>query len=168
MATVTITCDFCLKKFKAPKCVAKRKKYCSKLCYHSAPNKRQVSATQRKCRFCGQVKDMEAFDFHYSQRRSGLVKYYSTDCKNCRAEGARRMRYGVTLADMVDKQGTEMCPLCLKNKATDLDHDHATGKPRGGLCSPCNRVLSYLENADWLRRATEYLKQGLEGDPDAI
>jgi hypothetical protein len=38
----------------------------------------------------------------------------------------------------------ELCELCGARKATDLDHDHLTGKFRGWLCGRCNRGLGLL------------------------
>ena len=40
-----------------------------------------------------------------------------------------------------------------------IDHDHATGKIRGVLCSRCNRGIGlFKENPQWLRRAAEYIE----------
>lgn len=39
-----------------------------------------------------------------------------------------------------------------------VDHDHKTGKPRGILCSPCNRLLGHVrDDPTVLIRAAEYL-----------
>lgn len=39
-----------------------------------------------------------------------------------------------------------------------VDHDHATGKPRGILCSPCNRLLGHVrDDPEVLLRAARYL-----------
>lgn len=38
-----------------------------------------------------------------------------------------------------------------------LDHDHATGAPRGVLCRRCNLGLSYIDDRRWLARAIAYV-----------
>jgi hypothetical protein len=70
--------------------------------------------------------------------------------------------------EMLTKQGN-VCAICHrpekvvrdgKQKALAVDHDHATGKVRGLLCSTCNLVLGRMEdNPDLLRNAVFYLEQ---------
>jgi Recombination endonuclease VII len=55
----------------------------------------------------------------------------------------------------------EPCPLC-GDAATVVDHNHATGKYRGVLCSACNSALGRLEIAGWKERANEYLSKGVK------
>ena len=38
-----------------------------------------------------------------------------------------------------------------------VDHDHTTGKVRGLLCKGCNIRLAAIDDAEWLRRAREYV-----------
>ena len=58
---------------------------------------------------------------------------------------------------------------CEFQKTPDLDHDHVTGRPRGLLCSRCNRLVGKLEKGahppkrargcpDWGERAERYLR----------
>jgi hypothetical protein len=52
-----------------------------------------------------------------------------------------------------DHRGASMRRLC-------IDHDHATGKFRGLLCSKCNLSIAYMnDNPKWLRAAAEYLEE---------
>jgi Recombination endonuclease VII len=47
-----------------------------------------------------------------------------------------------------------------KERATDLDHDHVTGKFRGYLCSHHNKGLGmFKDSAEGLRSAANYLEQ---------
>lgn len=53
-----------------------------------------------------------------------------------------------------------LCVICLIPQETDLvvDHDHATGKVRGLLCSKCNKALGlFLDHHEVCLRASNYL-----------
>lgn len=79
-------------------------------------------------------------------------------------------RYRLTrpqLQAMYDSQGGR-CKLCPQTLVLTfdpvkphvvVDHDHATGKVRGLLCSKCNWTLGIIENMsdEWRDRAKEYL-----------
>ena len=72
-----------------------------------------------------------------------------------------KQKYGLTAVqyhEMLKQQGGG-CKLCgrraIKNRLP-VDHDHATGRIRGILCTPCNRAVGIVEaNIDKL---VEYLK----------
>ena len=57
------------------------------------------------------------------------------------------------------------CSICMKHvtelprskKTLVVDHDHKTGFVRGLLCDPCNRSLGWIENIDFVEKATNYL-----------
>jgi len=60
--------------------------------------------------------------------------------------------YGLTEVEFQDKMtaqqgGCEICgkDLAASDKRAAIDHDHATGKVRGLLCSTCNTRLGYFE-----------------------
>ena len=51
-----------------------------------------------------------------------------------------------------------LCAICRNgDRKLVTDHDHATGRVRGLLCSPCNSRLGYVEGA-WMPAATAYLR----------
>jgi hypothetical protein len=60
-------------------------------------------------------------------------------------------RYGITLADrdaMIAGQGG-VCAVCRGQfDRPNVDHDHATGRVRGVLCTHCNLLLGCLERVD--------------------
>ena len=55
-----------------------------------------------------------------------------------------------------------LCKICknafLDSKDTHLDHDHATGAPRGFLCRKCNIGLGYFNGTESLLSAVQYLE----------
>jgi len=56
----------------------------------------------------------------------------------------------------------ERCGICLRargSKRLDRDHDHGSGRPRGLLCSKCNRALPYWVTPEWLDAAARYLRE---------
>lgn len=140
----------------------------------------------KKCNKCGVEKPLDGFDRHPngSFGRRG-------DCKPCRLAyqrewekgwraanpEKRRVRerrhclgIGTTVEDerrVVAKQGGD-CAICQRSLdrhnfqfTPHLDHDHATGKPRGFLCGTCNRALGmFKDSALVLERAAIYLRNG--------
>jgi len=139
----------------------------------------------KKCRKCGEVKDMDHF-FKNAQGRDG----YNDVCKECirvqrkekreiqkaylsalsadaRKDADFRRRYGITLAaydNLLTAQGGR-CAICGRSpdefkRAFAIDHDHETGIVRGILCPDCNRGLGgFQDNPGLLRRAASYLEK---------
>lgn len=78
-------------------------------------------------------------------------------------------KYGITpeqKQEMHDAQGG-LCSIChdpLKTGKTgaQVDHDHASGRVRGLVCHPCNRMLgSFKEERQRFEAAVRYLQQGV-------
>lgn len=76
---------------------------------------------------------------------------------------SRIRSYGISVDDynrMLEEQngGCYICGKSYTNRALDIDHDHETGKVRGLLCSPHNRVLGLLnDDPDMVMAAHAYL-----------
>lgn len=72
-------------------------------------------------------------------------------------------RYGITVeqfnAMLVIQKGR--CAICGKfngSKRLCVDHNHETGKVRGLLCDPCNKVLGFAhDDCSVLTNARKYL-----------
>jgi hypothetical protein len=98
--------------------------------------------------------------------------YYSDDVNNAAAINMRLINeFGITLDDynklFIDQDGK--CAICgtstagkpkegLNSLRFAVDHDHATGKVRGLLCSMCNRSLGgFKDDIIILNNAIKYL-----------
>lgn len=72
---------------------------------------------------------------------------------------ALRRAYGLSAAE-VDSLLAAGCSICGGFDRLRVDHDHGTGKVRGGLCHSCNIGLGFVERPkQWLERALDYLRR---------
>lgn len=59
--------------------------------------------------------------------------------------------------------GVERCAICGRgptpNRRLNRDHDHKTGKPRGLLCTRCNRALHDYMTLEWIENTVAYLRR---------
>lgn len=73
--------------------------------------------------------------------------------------GLTEAAYGAMLAAQGNACGICRRPIRDHGKPLHVDHDHATGRVRGLLCSPCNQALGIFgDTAEGLRRALDYLE----------
>ena len=80
----------------------------------------------------------------------------------CARHHSRRKKYNVTVGQMIEIWSNPVCetPGCGQTKRLHMDHDHATGKFRGLLCSPCNTSLGFLkENPERIRGLATYIER---------
>lgn len=76
-----------------------------------------------------------------------------------------RKRYGldVTSYYRMLKSQDGKCKICRKGcksgQALGVDHCHTSKRVRGLLCKRCNMALHFIENKDWLKRASDYLEE---------
>lgn len=109
----------------------------------------------------------------YRKRRVAKTDSYYSDAeqaaRTARPRGPQRRniryKYGLS-ADNFDSLVIEhggRCGICSAQLVKlNVDHDHATGRIRGLLCSLCNRALGFFRDSpDRLRSAANYL----ENDP---
>ena len=69
-----------------------------------------------------------------------------------------RQIYGITL-EQYESLLARGCAICGSHEKICLDHDHAKGVIRAGLCQDCNRGLGFFrDDMDRLRRAADYLE----------
>lgn len=111
--------------------------------------------TEKQCQLCREVLPVGSFGVNRS-RRDGL----QDRCRPCRKSWHRRVREihdSGEYARMLERQGGG-CALC---KRTDvrmsIDHDYATDKIRGLLCTRCNHAIEAFTEAG-ANAAARYLQ----------
>ena len=108
------------------------------------------------CPKCKTKKKVELFNVD-RQRSDGRCGY----CKACRVAyraslGSNdysrawhlKKKYGLTPEQVEAMRVAQKrrCAACNNERSLVVDHDHATGKVRGLLCSRCNRALGFLSD----------------------
>lgn len=72
-----------------------------------------------------------------------------------------RRKKGLPVPTYAPPARCEICGRLPQQSCLALDHDHATGKFRGWLCTSCNTSLGKFEdNPVWLERAATYVRNG--------
>lgn len=71
-------------------------------------------------------------------------------------------KYGISKGQVVTliENQSGLCAVCRTAPATQVDHDHSTGKIRGILCLHCNAGMGAFEDdPSIILRAIEYLER---------
>jgi hypothetical protein len=95
-----------------------------------------------------------------SRKKNGLDSW----CRECRSayRKATRVPEGVLdIARAMEARAVRQCVICGETQKMQLaiDHDHATGRVRGALCSRCNLGLGHFRDSpQLLRYAALYLE----------
>jgi hypothetical protein len=142
----------------------------------------QPVAQERMCSGCDQWKprsDFHRTTFHRPEalcancreirRQQALVAIENAGnqptaiAKRDRLFAERLIRYNLTYERYEQMFQTQngRCAICLQPRPLVIDHDHATGRVRGLLCSACNTGIGQLgDAAERVRAAAEYLAGG--------
>ena len=130
-----------------------------------------LTPVDKHCSKCGELKPAAAFG-RASKHASGL----RSECNNCRKveralnreatkDRALQRLYGISLVEfqaLLVSQGG-VCAVCKGasgSKRYAADHDHATGRVRGILCTSCNSALGlFRENNAIIERAIDYIER---------
>ena len=130
-------------------------------------------ATRQTCKTCGKMK----LETEYYRRKNGALRL---DCKPCysRYQAVQHERhkvdekfvsylrrtYGLHIEEYtaIAEAQNNVCAICEQpdeaRPKLSVDHDHATGKVRGLLCTGCNVSLGRLDDdSARLRKAADYL-----------
>lgn len=83
--------------------------------------------------------------------------------KSSRHKRYLKKKYNLTLYEHLEMYISQngCCAICKEHvpyDKIDVDHDHKTGKVRGMLCRRCNYGMGFVDNYEFIRKATEYLK----------
>lgn len=112
---------------------------------------------KRKCSTCHKVKSLK----NYSPDDSGRG-YLSRRCKACTRFSHQKAKYkfiSVKELRAFRKRNNGICEIAgCEKKATDIDHNHKTGKLRGHLCNSCNVVLRHDMTAEKFLGMAQYLQ----------
>ena len=137
---------------------------------------------ERKCKKCGQTKDLET-GFYLTGRKNDKPDARHYTCKDCTKKrvSARhkqdptayrrahlKRKYGITIEeyDEMVKLQNSSCAICgckepggkHDNQHWFVDHDHVTGKVRDLLCFDCNIVLGIIKDSpEHLGRMITYI-----------
>jgi hypothetical protein len=112
----------------------------------------------RLCSSCRNFLELASF-YRNSQMKDGL----KSECKRC----LRIRRHGGSDRDALAESQGGLCAICLKGKATQLDHDHrccpgrqaCPGCVRGVLCMECNTGMGKLgDTLESIQRVVDYLR----------
>ncbi len=168
----------CGKTYEVPP--SKRQRYCSPACRYACPKFRErlrdsmpLAATQHAiteadpttrtgtCSQCGKGVDvrLRAVDQRYP-RADGQRNWR---CRNATYATILTRQYGLSLAqynEMLDRQHGR-CAICREpfHARPAVDHDHASGRVRGLLCTFCNTGIGlFRDDPARLRSAIEYLE----------
>lgn len=121
-----------------------------------------------KCSDCGIDKDLDQFP-----RTSGEDAGPGLFCRPCQRIRSRRKsregrnrgyhlraRYGLSESDVAARiaQQDGLCAVCRTAEATQVDHDHETGRVRGILCLHCNAGMgAFRDDPRLIYQAIDYL-----------
>lgn len=117
-----------------------------------------AASDPKVCLECGQAKPLGEFPRNQSARDG-----HGSRCKPCHNKRNRerikrlygntrhyhlKQRYGIG-ADEVEAMSQQqggLCACCKTRPATQVDHDHKSGKVRGIVCLQCNAAMGALKD----------------------
>lgn len=123
-------------------------------------------AAQKRCSICKDTK--AAVEFYKSNTNKDGLHGWCKSCSDRRTvENGRKRLHGLTpeaYQVMYDAQGGR-CAICAipepraGKKSFCVDHNHATGRVRGLLCTRCNTMIGNArDSAEILKAAIGYLE----------
>ena len=161
---------------KAAACHPDRKHHAKGLCdncYTKQANERRKegiylrSKNPSRASICHPDREYYAKDKCYSCYQIMLYRNNHPKKKKFRSRRERDLKFKYNLSleeyeELLEKQNNVcyICKLPPNSQGLVVDHDHATGRVRGLLCSSCNTGLGYFrDNIAYLEEAIKYLKQ---------
>ena len=123
-----------------------------------------ISGYCKECIKKSTAKRFEKWAKENPEKRKAAYRRWCSENPDKIRNSQRKTLYGVSAEEfsrmLADQNGC--CAICGEPPATGkvlcLDHDHATGLPRGLLCNRCNSGLgNFLDRQDFLEKAIAYL-----------
>lgn len=146
-------CEWCSAPFHGP---SRKQRFCSNQCFADARFMDCKTRFEKRCSRCEETKPLDAFA-RASKRTDGRQSV----CKACGLELRRttqrgselKRKWNMTVAEfdaMLADQGNA-CAICERPHDSTpylwhVDHDHASGRIRAILCSPCNTGLGHFKD----------------------
>lgn len=148
----------------APKARAKSRRYYAE---HRDALREKARVAQRE-RYATNRDAMLAWQAKYRKENPELIRAQRKERyrKNKHKHREKRLAalYGLQPGEferMLEAQQGRcaICSLPLRpGRATNVDHDHSTGRVRALLCTPCNTAIGFMEDdVDRIYRAAEYV-----------
>lgn len=111
-----------------------------------------------ECMQCQLCENWIPIGEYYVQPGSGRR---DTRCNRCRKAAMCARNLCMTVEKYLAMMNRMECEICgLQSRNLHVDHDHATGKLRGVLCSLCNIGLGHFkDNYDSLVQAAHYVSK---------
>lgn len=120
-----------------------------------------ITGQSKICKGCDNKKKRERY---HRTKHTNVGDNHRRACKNSRL----KHNYGMNIEQFDEYMAAQdnKCAICNTTFSTEkirifgphVDHDHATGDPRGILCGTCNRGIGLLgDDAGLLRKAADYL-----------
>jgi hypothetical protein len=117
-----------------------------------------------RCKECEQAANRRKYARNpnaYKRRSQDYYQRHKRRVNHRALERHYQRTYGISLEQfriMIERQGG-LCAACRTDPATQLDHDHSTGKIRGALCLQCNAALGQVKDSqEKLRKLIAYLQ----------
>lgn len=114
------------------------------------------------CKECAHKKVAARTEEQRRHNRETTRKWAETHREHNQAKNRAyriKTKYGLTVEQYEAIVNAPCCAICQRETKLVLDHDHATGKIRGAICSSCNSGLGHAhDDPNILEAAAQYLE----------
>ena len=138
------------------------------------PKVNRIVDGKKPCSRCGIIKPL--VEFSKDQYSPDKLKWYCRACQSSRFKAwrqsnleairkqdrityyIRKYHFSQDVAEALVENRTGICEICKHEDLLVVDHNHASGKLRGFICSSCNSALGYAkEDKQILEHLIKYL-----------
>jgi hypothetical protein len=130
-------------------------------------NRRRKSGLSARCGSCDLAAVLSWQAKNPKKARTSLKRAYAKwsnkpEVRTRLVRYERARRYGLTVDQLlaIENKACGKCAICKRALRLHIDHDHATGRVRGLLCSNCNLGIGLFgEDVQRMRQAIHYLRE---------